>query len=143
MGIQKTFEKIGQAQVVLYLLDAETFEIQQEKFKFEIENIKSKHPHKQLGIIANKADKPFHQKETGQVTSNHSRTDRHFPPRKRTGIELLTNASDVIGTDRCLGKQRKHRDQFPTLRRASKSTERNQQSRRSNGTWSFWRFVGH
>ncbi|MDC8000279.1 tRNA uridine-5-carboxymethylaminomethyl(34) synthesis GTPase MnmE [Aequorivita todarodis] len=57
LGIRKTFEKIDQAQVVIYLFDAEKFKIQGSKFKIEIETIKNKYPLKNLVIVANKVDK--------------------------------------------------------------------------------------
>ncbi|XOL42338.1 tRNA modification GTPase MnmE [Aequorivita nionensis] len=57
LGIQKTFQKIDQAQVVIYLFDAEKFKIESSKFKVEIETIKNKYPLKNLLIVANKVDK--------------------------------------------------------------------------------------
>jgi len=61
LGIRKTFEKIEQAQVVIYLFDAEKFhpEVsgQASKFQVEIETIKNKYPLKNLIIVANKIDK--------------------------------------------------------------------------------------
>lgn len=61
LGIRKTFEKIEQAQVVIYLFDAEKFhpEVsgQASKFQIEIETIKNKYPLKNLIIVANKVDK--------------------------------------------------------------------------------------
>lgn len=57
IGIKKTFEKIEQAQVVLYLFDAEQFVSSFEAFKVEIEKIKNKYPLKPLLIIPNKIDK--------------------------------------------------------------------------------------
>ncbi|HNP67021.1 MAG TPA: tRNA uridine-5-carboxymethylaminomethyl(34) synthesis GTPase MnmE [Aequorivita sp.] len=57
MGIQKTFQKIEQAQVVIYLFDAEKFQASGSKFKVEIETIKNKYPLKNLLIVANKVDK--------------------------------------------------------------------------------------
>ncbi|WP_139856318.1 tRNA uridine-5-carboxymethylaminomethyl(34) synthesis GTPase MnmE [Aequorivita sinensis] len=61
LGIQKTFQKIEQAQVVIYLFDSEKFNSevsgQKSKFKVEIETIKNKYPQKNLIIVANKADK--------------------------------------------------------------------------------------
>lgn len=57
LGIQKTFQKIEQAQVVIYLFDAEKFKIQGSKFQIEIETIKNKYPLKNLVIVANKVDK--------------------------------------------------------------------------------------
>ena len=58
IGIQKTFEKIEQAQVVLFILDGrwmmEARSI--EAVKIEFEKIKNKFPLKPLVVIANKAD---------------------------------------------------------------------------------------
>jgi tRNA modification GTPase len=56
MGIKRTFEKIAQAQVVIFLLDAEMFKVQGSKFKDEIEKIQNKFPQKPLLVIANKID---------------------------------------------------------------------------------------
>ncbi len=57
LGIQKTYQKIEAAQVVIYLFDAEKFKVQSSKFKVEIETIKNKYPQKNLLIVANKVDK--------------------------------------------------------------------------------------
>jgi tRNA modification GTPase len=57
IGIKKTFEKIEQAQVVIYLFDSTQFKIQGLKFKVELEKIKNKYPLKPLIVIANKIDK--------------------------------------------------------------------------------------
>ncbi|WP_029036967.1 tRNA uridine-5-carboxymethylaminomethyl(34) synthesis GTPase MnmE [Salinimicrobium xinjiangense] len=57
IGIKRTFEKISQAQVVVFLLDAEKFEVQDSKFKVEIEKIKNQFPQKPLIIVANKVDR--------------------------------------------------------------------------------------
>jgi tRNA modification GTPase len=89
MGIQKTFEKIGQAQVVLYLLNAETFEIQQEKVKLEIQNIKSKHPHKKLLVIANKTD-AISKEQLAKLQATIPELIA-LSAKEKTGIELLTN----------------------------------------------------
>jgi tRNA modification GTPase len=56
IGIKKTFEKIDQAQVVIYLFDATQFKVQGSKFKVELEKIKNKYPLKPLIVIANKID---------------------------------------------------------------------------------------
>ena len=57
IGIQKTFEKIEQAQVVLFLIDSLQFIIENEnKFKIEIEKIKNKFPQKPVVMIINKID---------------------------------------------------------------------------------------
>lgn len=57
IGIKKTFEKIEQAQVVLYLFDAFQFVDNPEAFIVEIEKIKNKYPLKPLLIVPNKIDK--------------------------------------------------------------------------------------
>ncbi|GGH43640.1 tRNA modification GTPase MnmE [Mangrovimonas yunxiaonensis] len=59
IGIQKTFEKIAQSQVVVYLFDAEAVFAKKaslEGIKVEIEKIKNKYPQKPLVVIANKVD---------------------------------------------------------------------------------------
>ena len=57
IGIKKTFEKIEQAEVVIYLFDSTQFEILGSKFKVELEKIKNKYPQKPLIVLANKIDK--------------------------------------------------------------------------------------
>ncbi|AUP81218.1 tRNA uridine-5-carboxymethylaminomethyl(34) synthesis GTPase MnmE [Flavivirga eckloniae] len=59
IGIKKTFEKIAQAQVVVYLFDAEAIFSQKstiDAITTEIEKIKNKYPQKPLVVIANKVD---------------------------------------------------------------------------------------
>jgi len=57
IGIQKTFEKIEQAQVVILLFSDEVFKTEHNRLKIEIEKIKNKFPLKPLIIVANKIDK--------------------------------------------------------------------------------------
>ncbi|WP_339757812.1 tRNA uridine-5-carboxymethylaminomethyl(34) synthesis GTPase MnmE [uncultured Winogradskyella sp.] len=56
IGIKKTFEKIDQSQVVIYLFDSSSSINNLATVKLEIEKIKNKHPQKPLLIIANKID---------------------------------------------------------------------------------------
>ena len=59
IGIKKTFEKIDQAQVVVYLFEADVIlsdDDKLQKLKVEIEKIKNKYPLKPLIVIANKID---------------------------------------------------------------------------------------
>jgi tRNA modification GTPase len=56
IGIRKTFEKIEQAQLVIYLMDSLKFQVSSEDFVIEIEKIKNKYPLKQILIVANKID---------------------------------------------------------------------------------------
>ncbi len=56
IGIKKTFEKIEQAQVVIYLFDGTKFQVSSSHFIVEIEQIKNKYPQKPLLILINKKD---------------------------------------------------------------------------------------
>ena len=89
IGIQKTFEKITQAQVVIYLFDAEKYKVKSDILKLELEIIKNKHPQKQLIIIANKADTI--------TTKERNYIETEIPgiitisAKEKSGIETLTN----------------------------------------------------
>ncbi len=56
IGIKKTFEKIEQAQLVIYLMDSLKFKASSNSFIVEIEKIKNKYPLKQILIVCNKID---------------------------------------------------------------------------------------
>lgn len=56
IGIKKTFEKIEQSQVTIYLFDAATRIKELENIKVEIEKIRNKYPQKPLLIVGNKID---------------------------------------------------------------------------------------
>ena len=59
IGIQRTFEKMEQAQVVLYLIDNLQLIIDNEKlhnFQIEIEKVKNQFPLKPIVVVGNKAD---------------------------------------------------------------------------------------
>lgn len=57
LGIKKTFEKISQAQIVIFLLSADRFNTENSGFQLEIEKIRNKFPQKPLLVIVNKIDK--------------------------------------------------------------------------------------
>jgi len=59
IGIKKTFEKSGQAQVIIYLVDASAIRRSSDahNIHIEIDKIKNRFPKKQLLIVANKIDK--------------------------------------------------------------------------------------
>jgi tRNA modification GTPase len=60
IGIRKTFEKIEQAQVVVYLVDGYLLTVDSaeiNRLKIEVEKVKNQFPLKPLIIIANKADR--------------------------------------------------------------------------------------
>lgn len=67
IGIRKTFEKIEQAQVVVYLFDVAQFRIQGAELKTEIEKIKNQFPLKPLVVIGNKADKLTDKEKTDAI----------------------------------------------------------------------------
>ncbi|MFZ4434967.1 MAG: tRNA uridine-5-carboxymethylaminomethyl(34) synthesis GTPase MnmE [Flavobacterium psychrophilum] len=56
IGIQKTFEKIELAQVVLYLFESFKFMVSGLNYLTEIEKIRNKYPQKQLVVVINKID---------------------------------------------------------------------------------------
>ena len=64
IGIEKTFEKINQAKVILYLFDATTVSF--EKVSDELKNLENIINGKQLIVIANKID----QVDTSQIKAN-------------------------------------------------------------------------
>lgn len=91
IGIKKTFQKIEQAQVVLYILDGrwmlEAGSLQ--SVKNEIEKIKNKFPLKPIVVIANKADLLIsEQKDSIQSTID---TIQFLSAKEKTGIEDLKN----------------------------------------------------
>jgi tRNA modification GTPase len=56
IGIQKTFEKIEQAQVVLYLFESFKFKVSGLAYRTEIEKLMQDYPNKQLVVVINKID---------------------------------------------------------------------------------------
>lgn len=56
IGIKKTFEKIEQAQVILYLFESLKFKVQSSEYIIEIEKIKNQFPLKPLVVVINKID---------------------------------------------------------------------------------------
>lgn len=97
IGIKKTFEKIDQAQVVIYLFDADDFKEQRSALKVELEKIKNKYPQKPLLVIANKIDK------VDDVLISKIQTDipeiKLLSAKTGFGVEQLTNSLlDLINT---------------------------------------------
>ncbi len=56
IGIKKTFEKIEQAQVILYLFESLKFQVSGLEYITEIEKVKNKYPLKPLIVVINKID---------------------------------------------------------------------------------------
>lgn len=70
LGIKKTFEKIAQAQVVIFLIDAfQSLEFGVQSSEFEIETIKDKYPEKNLIIVANKVDQLSEEDREGLINT--------------------------------------------------------------------------
>jgi tRNA modification GTPase len=93
IGIQKTFEKIEQAQVVILLLDAKELQVSGLKFQVEIEKIKNKFPQKPLVVILNKVDLlSINEVETiRQELQTLNLKLETISAQKKTGIDELKN----------------------------------------------------
>ena len=87
IGIKKTFEKIEQAQVVVYLFDSSNSIENLKLIQIEIEKIKNKYPLKPLLIIANKVDK-LSEKETNTLKSEIEGIEL-LSAKNNTGVEDL------------------------------------------------------
>ncbi|MFM7894902.1 MAG: tRNA uridine-5-carboxymethylaminomethyl(34) synthesis GTPase MnmE, partial [Flavobacterium sp.] len=90
IGIQKTFEKIEQAQVVLFLVDSTELTLESlEGLKVEVEKIKNKYPQKALLTIFNKKDKL----EESLLRNLESQIENSIfiSAKQKVGIEELKN----------------------------------------------------
>ncbi len=90
IGIKKTFEKIEQAQVVIYLIDSFELSIENLKeLKIEIGKIKNKYPQKPLIVVANKID----QLDESQISNLTTEIENiHLlSAKKNIGVEELQN----------------------------------------------------
>ncbi|MCT8341138.1 tRNA uridine-5-carboxymethylaminomethyl(34) synthesis GTPase MnmE [Flavobacteriaceae bacterium TK19130] len=118
MGIKKTFEKIGQAQVVVYLFDASYIQnselgIQEHpspanggsspqgeqlsRISIEIEKLKNKYPQKPLMVVANKVDKL----SDSEISTLKSQIPNLFTLSAKTGTgveQLTTKLLDFVNT---------------------------------------------
>ena len=94
IGIKKTFEKIKQAQVVLYLVDsAQCSVLSLQSLKIEIEKIKNQFPLKPLLIILNKVDK-ISDKELATIVAElttHNSQLITLSAKEKQGIDDLKN----------------------------------------------------
>lgn len=90
IGIQKTFEKIEQAQVVLFLVDSLQLTVSNlENIKLEIEQIKNKYPLKTLLVIFNKLD-AISEELISNIKSQISNS-LLISAKQKTGIDELKN----------------------------------------------------
>lgn len=94
IGIKKTFEKIEQAQLVIYLLDLEKIKNKLSSIEnsiSEIKKIKEKHPTKQLLLIANKVDL-VNEKIIAKTTTSFQKMPLIFlSAKQKIGISELTS----------------------------------------------------
>ncbi|MCL8007619.1 tRNA uridine-5-carboxymethylaminomethyl(34) synthesis GTPase MnmE [Gelidibacter japonicus] len=96
IGIKKTFEKIEQAQVVLFLIGSGQLAQGNEairSFIVEIEKIKNQFPQKQLLVVLNKIDQ-ITDTELANITTHLAPHTAHLIPisaKTRFGVEQLTD----------------------------------------------------
>lgn len=94
IGIQKTFEKIEQAQVVLYLVDSyELSVVSLDALKIEIEKVRNQFPLKPLLIVINKMDLLSEEKIAlikSELTSHNTQL-QFISAKQKTGIDELKN----------------------------------------------------
>ena len=90
IGIQKTFEKIEQAQVVMFLVDSTELTMESlERLKVEVEKIRNKYPQKALLTIFNKKDKL--DESLLQNLESQIENSIFISAKQKVGIEELKN----------------------------------------------------
>lgn len=98
IGIKKTFEKIEQAQVVVFLVDSSQLslfgsQLSVDQLKMEIEQIRNKYPHKTILTIINKKDlissELLHLLETQLTTENKQQQTLFISAKNKEGIDEL------------------------------------------------------
>lgn len=93
IGIQKTFEKIEQAQVILYLFESLKFKVQGSEHIIEIQKIRNKYPQKPLVVIINKVDL-LSEQELNTIKAELETLNlkpETISAKQKTGIEELKN----------------------------------------------------
>ncbi|RXJ45603.1 tRNA uridine-5-carboxymethylaminomethyl(34) synthesis GTPase MnmE [Gelidibacter gilvus] len=96
IGIKKTFEKIEQAQVVLFLIGSGQLAVGNDaiqSFIIEIEKIKNQFPQKQLLVVLNKIDQ-ISDSELANITTHLAPHTAHLIPisaKTGFGVEQLTD----------------------------------------------------
>lgn len=95
LGIQKTFEKIEQAQVVLYLVESQKLKLESAVIKIEIEKIKNQFPLKTVILIVNKSDLLTNNEQAAIIqllsTFDFQLSTIFISAKKNTGIDELKN----------------------------------------------------
>ncbi|OUD35721.1 tRNA uridine-5-carboxymethylaminomethyl(34) synthesis GTPase MnmE [Flavobacterium sp. FPG59] len=93
IGIQKTFEKIEQAQVVLYLFESFRFQVSGSEYILEIEKVKNKYPLKPLLVVINKIDL-ISVEERDSISQQLDKLNVHqvlLSAKQKIGIDELKN----------------------------------------------------
>ena len=90
IGIKKTFEKIEQAQVVIFLFDSTQFDMESQTLKIELEKIKNKYPSKPLIVLGNKVDL-INDEQISAIKESISEIV-FISAKSNYGIEELTNS---------------------------------------------------
>jgi tRNA modification GTPase len=90
IGIKKTFEKIEQSQVTIYLFDAQKNIDNLEDVRIEIEKIRNKYPQKPLLVIANKID-TLDDKQLAEINTTIADV-LLLSAKTGFGVEQLTNS---------------------------------------------------
>ena len=104
IGIKKTFEKIEQAQVVMFLVSSPQLAVDKDAITtitIEIEKVKNKFPQKQLLVIVNKIDQITDSELATIRTALDSNATEVIPISAKTGfgVEQLTQTLlDLINT---------------------------------------------
>ncbi len=94
IGIEKTFEKINQAQVVILLLNAEEVLSKATKVVNEINQIVNQHPLKPLIVVINKVDQLSGEQKDhilASLNKNNHATPIFISAKQKQGIEQLTD----------------------------------------------------
>ncbi len=95
IGIKKTFEKIEQAQVVLYLSESQKSKVKSDELTIEIEKVKNKYSNKTIVAIINKVDL-LSNEEVRHIKEQLSTFDFQLSTifisaKQKTGIDELKN----------------------------------------------------
>ena len=87
IGIKKAYEKADNAQLIIFLIDANKFDKNKNQFLAEIEIIKTRFPNKRVLVIANKIDTL----STAETTTLQSEIENLIllSAKNKTGIETL------------------------------------------------------
>ena len=87
IGIKKTYEKAENAQLIIYLIDANKLFVDTAQFDSQIKNIKERFPNKRVVTIANKIDLLTESQKEKIATSTHKILS--LSAKQKIGIDLL------------------------------------------------------